>query len=257
MFQKKNMAAPVWNEYFDICSFHTNFRSQASIQTLCRFLQETAGNHARNLGVPIESLQSQGMTWMLSRYHLKIHRSPRLWERIKVETWPSQGIGFYVVRDFNMFDAEDQRLASASSIWLIIELARKTPRRIPDYIVDMQVKDRERALYDPFDTIWRPQEVQVEKRFAVRHSDIDANQHVNNVSYVEWAVETIPDTLWQSHEIRELEVSFRAEALAGDVVISQSGQCEEAGQQVVTHRIIRESDHVELFLARTRWMSID
>jgi hypothetical protein len=42
----------------------------------------------------------------------------------------------------------------------------------------------------------------------------------------------------------------------GDVVISQSGQTVEQGQQVFTHRIIRESDGVELFLARTRWSEI-
>ena len=79
------------------------------------------------------------------------------------------------------------------------------------------------------------------------------NQHVNNVSYVEWALETAADELWQTAELAELEVSFRAEALRGDTVISQSEQTGDAGRRVVTHRVLRERDNAELFLARTQW----
>jgi acyl-ACP thioesterase len=220
---------------------------------LCRFLQESAGNHAQDLGVSIDTLLSQGITWILSRFHIKIHRCPRWRERIRIETWPSNAMGCYVFRDFKIFNDQDELLISASSIWLIIDVKRRVPLRIPEHIVEMRVTDRERALSDSFDTIWRPEQVSLEKRFSVRCSDLDLNQHVNNVSYVEWAVETVPDNIWQTHQITEIEVSFRAEGLYGNVVISQSGQTEEDGQPLFTHRIIRESDGAELFLARTRW----
>ena len=221
--------------------------------TLCRFLQETAANHANALGVGIHDLQAQGITWMFSRFHVIAHRYPAWQERVRVETWPSHAIGFYVLRDFLFFDEQNQPIVSASSIWLIIDLQRKTPLRIPDHILAMQVNDRPRAIDDKFDLLWRPQQSQIEKRFSVRHADIDMNQHVNNVSYVEWALETAADELWQTAELAELEVSFRAEALRGDTVISQSEQTGDAGRRVVTHRVLRERDKAELFLARTRW----
>ncbi|GAK52768.1 acyl-ACP thioesterase [Candidatus Moduliflexus flocculans] len=247
------MPTPIWNEWFQIHSYQTDFRSKATIQTLCRFLQETAGNHARDLGFSVESLQQQGLTWMLSRFHVQIERYPAWQERVRVETWPAQAIGFYGIRDFFYFDEQDRLLAKASSIWLIIELARKTPIRLPDNILGVHKTDRPRAIDDRFDTLWRPSQGQIEKRFDVRHSDIDLNQHVNNVSYVEWAVETISDDLWRSAELTELEVSFRAEALTGDTIISQSEQTADNDRQTVLHRVLRASDKLELFLARTRW----
>jgi medium-chain acyl-[acyl-carrier-protein] hydrolase len=248
------MATAIWEESFTIRSFTIDFKKRASIQTLCNFLQETAGNHVRDLGISIESLNSQGLTWILSRFHIRVHRYPLWREHIRIETWPSDVYSFYALRDFNIFDEENLLLVSASTLWLILDIKTRHPIRIPDHIVAMRVTDRERALHDPFDTIWRPQQVTMKKRFSVRLSDLDMNQHVNNVRYVEWAVETVPQEIWQTHKLMEIEVSFRAECVYGDMVISQSDQSEEDGQQVFTHRIVRESDQQELFLARTKWI---
>ena len=250
------MAHAVWQEWFELRTDQINFRGQASIQSLCRLFQESAGNHARDLGVPLETLFAQGMTWILSRFHIKIHRCPCVGERLRVVTWPSGALGFYVVRDFQIFNDADECLVSSSSIWLILDLKRRTPLRIPDYIVAMQVNERERALVDRFDTIWRPQTVTLEKRFAVRCSDLDLNQHVNNVSYVEWAVESVPETMWRTHHIVEIEVSFRAETFYGETVVCQTEQTTEEEAPLCIHRIYRETDGVELFLARTRWQPV-
>ncbi len=251
------MAEMVWKEEFEIRSYDVDFRRQASIEMLCRLFQETAGNHVRELGIGIETLISQGITWVLSRFHIRVHQYPQWRERIRIETWPSDAYSFFAFRDFQVFNQQNQLLVSSSSLWLILDLKTRRPLRIPDHIIAMnKMKERERALVDKFDTIWRPQQVTLEKRFTVRGSDIDLNQHVNNVSYVEWAVETVPQEIWQTHQITEIEVSFREETMYGDVVISQSGQTAEQGQQVFIHRIIRESDGVELFLAKTRWSEI-
>ena len=33
----------------------------------------------------------------------------------------------------------------------------------------------------------------------MRRSDLDVVNHVNNTRYVGWAVESVPDTVWESH----------------------------------------------------------
>lgn len=247
------MATVIWEEFFNIRSFTIDFKKRASIQTLCNFLQETAGNHVQDLGISIETLNSQGLTWILSRFHIRVQRYPFWRERIRIETWASDAYSFYALRDFQIFDEENLVIVSASSLWLILDLKTRHPIRIPDDIVAMRVTDWARAVDDPFDTIWRPQQITIEKRFSVRLSDLDMNQHVNNVRYVEWSVETVPQEIWQTYRLTEIEVSYRAECVYGDVVISQSDQSEEDGQQVFIHRIVRESDQQELFLARTKW----
>lgn len=246
------MPEKIWTESFSIRSFVMDAKKRASIQALCSFLQEAAGNHVDALGIGIETLVAQGMTWILSRFHIKIQRYPLWRETVRIETWESKAYSFYAIRDSVMLDNQNQCLVTASSLWLILDIHSRHPLRIPEHIVAMQA-DRDRALVDSFDALWRPKTVTFEKRFAVRLSDLDMNQHVNNVRYVEWAVEAVPYDIWDTHQMTEIEVSFRAEGVYGDVILSQSEQTEEAGQQVFIHRIVREANGQELFLARSRW----
>lgn len=247
------MAEKVWKECFDIRSFEMDFRRRASIQVLCGFFQETAGNHVDDLGIGIETLIAQGVTWILSRFHVQVLRYPLWKERIRIETWASDVYSFNALREYQVFDAQDQVIAAASSLWLILDINSRHPVRMPEHMLAMKFKERGRAVADPFDTIWRPTQVDCEKRFAVRMSDLDLNQHVNNVRYVVWSVETVPQEIWETHQLSEIEVSFRAECVYGDVIVSQSGHTQDAEQHVFIHRLLRESNGQELFLARTRW----
>jgi acyl-ACP thioesterase len=48
--------------------------------------------------------------------------------------------------------------------------------------------------------------------------DLDVNFHVNNVSYVKWALDVVPLETYRSHGLAAVEVSFRAEIQPGDAV---------------------------------------
>ena len=124
------MSENIWKETFDIRSFEIDFKKRASIQVLCSFFQETAGNHVQDMGIGIESLIEQGMTWILSRFHIQIQRYPLWRERIRIETWPSDAYSFYAFRDFEVFDEQDHKMVSASSLWLILDLKTHHPLQI-------------------------------------------------------------------------------------------------------------------------------
>ncbi|KAK8524994.1 hypothetical protein V6N13_015989 [Hibiscus sabdariffa] len=42
-------------------------------------------------------------------------------------------------------------------------------------------------------------------------NDLDVNQHVNNVKYIEWILEGVPSTIKKSHELSHIEIEFREE----------------------------------------------
>lgn len=62
------------------------------------------------------------------------------------------------------------------------------------------------------------QKVDAEKQFQVRSSDLDMNQHVNNTVYLEWMLETLPETLQQC--VFEVDIVFTKECLYGDNIRS-------------------------------------
>jgi len=83
----------------------------------------------------------------------------------------------------------------------------------------------------------------------VLRSDLDSNHHVNNAIYAGWALETVPDEI-AAGTLSELEISFRAEVLYGEAVLSR---CVVTGPGLCLHQIINKKDNRELARLRTRW----
>ena len=105
-----------------------------------------------------------------------------------METW-SRGIaGFRGYREYRIFSGEEC-VVSCSSLWIYIDLETKTPTRLPEEIV-ATFPILESAPFSPeLDRFGRnAPESSRAKTVAVslRYSDIDANRHVNNASYLEF-----------------------------------------------------------------------
>jgi acyl-ACP thioesterase len=239
---------------FSIRSYEINSYGKLSIIGLCNYLQEIAGNHARKLGVSVDILFKQKMTWVLARLHIRMNSYPNWRDEIKIETWPSDAYGRYAVRDFLIFDSRGALIGDATTSWMLISFATNKPITMPDFIHNIKIPNRERAINDPFEKIPLLEKLDIEKKFYVRLSDLDINQHVNNVNYIEWAVETIPIDIWQNFRLAELEISFRAESKYGDRIISQTQRIKKDQQQIFLHRLLRESDQRDVALLKTNWI---
>ena len=123
---------------------------------------------------------------------------------------------------------------------------------MPDFLLKIPLPDRERAIEDSFPKLPQPVKPDIEKHFDVRLHDLDINQHVNNVKYIEWALESIPLNIWNAKMISSLEITFRSETRYGESVTVQT----ENRNDCFIHRIISEKDQRSLALLRTRWGDI-
>jgi fatty acyl-ACP thioesterase B len=86
----------------------------------------------------------------------------------------------------------------------------------------------------------------------VRYSDLDINQHVNNVTFVEWVIESTPSTILNAAVLTELEINFLAEAFHNDQIIATCAP-EGLDNTIYHHSLTRQRDGRELARARTKW----
>ena len=66
------MEPNIWRQNFTIRSYEVDCHNRLSILSMFSFMQETAGKHADALGVSIHQLQTENLTWLLSRLKIKI-----------------------------------------------------------------------------------------------------------------------------------------------------------------------------------------
>jgi acyl-ACP thioesterase len=224
-----------------------------TLPTLCNYLQESAGNHAGSFGVATDQLLEAGRAWVLARLQVEVERFPAWREDVTVETWPSALDRLYAQRDFLVSDADDVTIGRATSQWFVMNVERRRPTRPPASLLDFDYPDRPHALAPDRTPLGSLEVTDHERAFSVRRSDLDLNQHVNNVRYVEWALEAAPDELTATHRPHRLDVQFRAESLYGDTICSACGSDPEEEAPALLHRVSREGDDRVLALARTGW----
>jgi medium-chain acyl-[acyl-carrier-protein] hydrolase len=132
---------------------------------------------------------------------------------------------------------------------MIVDLKTQKPIVMPEFMDEIRLPDRQRAIEDNFPKMKLPKKPNSERKFDVRLSDLDINQHVNNVKYIEWALETVPLDIWRTKVLSELEISFRAETKYGEGIIIQS----EQDDGIYIHHVTSENDQRDLALLKTTW----
>jgi acyl-ACP thioesterase len=249
------MADPIdsWTETFRVRSYDVAPHGRAAIQALCNYFQEAAGNHAEELGFSRGAMLERGTAWVLMRLRIAVDRYPEWHHTVTVETWPSGVDGMYATREFVLRDADGDPLARGTSAWAVIDVERRRPTRLPEALQDIDTPDRPRPI--AFDNRRVPtlDRVERERRFDVRFSDLDLNQHANNVRYIEWALEAAPESVLLHQQPADIDIQFRAETTFGQAVVTQ---LQEDGDRF-RHRVQRAGDNRVVAEAMTRWAPAD
>jgi acyl-ACP thioesterase len=252
----------IWEQRYSIRSYEVDSRGNLSMASVFNFMQDAASNHAGQLGISLEQLLTEGRAWVLSRLLIKIDAYPRWKDDIRIFTWPSGIQGLFALRDFELKDTSDRSLGAGLTAWLIIDSRKRRPVRMHPYADRLNPMEGVHVLEDKLEKLPRIQAADTEQGFRVGYRDLDLNQHVNSVRYIEWALESIPQTVMDTRILSILEITFMAEAFLGDRVLATGQSIEGLGEGLgegmglaFYHNILRETDGQELARLRTVWRS--
>lgn len=239
------------DERFCVRSYESGVTNRVSLATLCNYMQESAGLSADRMGWGIQKLQSEGLTWMLSRLYVKVSRYVPWGTELTVRTWPSGMKGrLLATRCFQAADGSGGEVLQAYSEWLYVDMGSQKIVRLPDGFAGLVPEGTPSVVFNDLGgkSVKLPG-VTASAEVRVRQSDLDFNDHVNNVHYVEWMLEALPGRSGPS----EIDIAFRSAAKAGDVLVSECF-CEGAKS---FHQIRRLSDGQVLASAAMAWGGLE
>lgn len=238
---------------FQVRTYETDTLGRLQVPILCQLLQEAATAHAAVLGVAVETLIENGVAWVLSRLRLEVDRWPSADEEVVVATWPEAASRLFTERRFEVFDDSERRIAAASTLWLVLDLERRRPVRLPAFVTERLHECELGSEPRHFAELVEPDPADREVAFTVRRADLDLAEHVNNTSYVTWAIEAVPDEVWSAAELAELEIQFLSECHRGQTALSRSQTIARFNGTEVLHQLVRSENNVEVARARTVW----
>ncbi|MFC2124505.1 acyl-[acyl-carrier-protein] thioesterase [Bacteroidota bacterium] len=243
----------IWVEEFTISHHYVNPKGLASLHGISYFLMEGAIGHAAYRSLGYEEMSRKNQSWVLTRQGIIIHKHLRLGDEIRLETWVHLTTESFSVRDFHIIDTEGDIAIEARTSWMIMDLTSRRPVRIDREGIERLPHHYDR-LNTPIDLVKIPEleNQENEHTFRVVYSDLDMNQHVNNISYVRWFMDRFE---WQFHKEHLLEyftINYIAEALFGDALTIILEQSKE-DDNVYLLKIVRLSDNKEIARCLTKW----
>ncbi len=202
----------LYTRNFFVHSYETDTNLKLSIASIMRYFEDVAFLQSEGLNIGMDYYNAQNVGWVIYKWKINIHRYPKFKDTVKVVTDPYAFNGFYATRHYFIYDENEELICDAVAEWLFIDTIRRRPKKVLDimyekYGLTTDCKDR----FVHLEKLPNAQKDDYKKSFHVRQSDIDVNGHVNNIKYVEWALETLPPELKQGKELVQLKTMYSKE----------------------------------------------
>ena len=200
-----------WKDRYLVHSYEMDQQSRMSIISAVNFFQESAWRNAEALGLGFMELAAKNRFWVLSRLYVEMYHYPLWGDNLQLETWPKGMESLFAMRDFRIKSVDGKELLGAgTTAWLIIDGTTHRLQRIEQICVDMPCYPQN-AVEHQFRKIALAETMTSQTCIVAGYMDVDVNRHVNNVCYLNWAVNYLPlekDRL----TIRSAEINFLSEA---------------------------------------------
>lgn len=240
--------------------FHyADWRGRLLVKALCDLFNDVANMQTIRLGFDVPTLNAMGLTWMLHRMHIRVRRMPKQGEMIRLDTWPTKVDRLFALRDFRMTTLAGEELVAASSGWMVIDMERRRPVRLPALVTDVMSACGmvEPQLSFSLDAKLVPTVYQNSRDFVATYDNIDFNKHVTQATYVRWLTNALPYSFLKAHEIREIELIYEHEIMPDSEVHSENAMEERDGKVIVFHRLQNVGrDKIHAY-ARSVWAPVN
>ncbi|XP_052887536.1 oleoyl-acyl carrier protein thioesterase 1, chloroplastic-like isoform X1 [Gossypium arboreum] len=250
-----------YKEKFIIRGFEVGINKIATIETIANLLQEVGSNHAQSVGFSTDgfgttpTMRKLHLIWVTARMHIEVYKYPAWRDVIEIETWSQNEGRIGTRRDWILNEvATGEVIGRATSKWVMMNQDTRRMQKVSDdvkeeYLVfcprepryafsfDLEIVSYHLCDAHVYRLAFSEKNNKSLKRIAkledpVRYSklglkprraDLDMNQHVNNVTYIGWVLESIPKEIIDTHELQAITLFYRRECQQYDVVDSLTG----------------------------------
>ena len=240
----------VLEKAYKINSLFINTNKKLGLFGLLQLLEEIASEHALKLGFGYESYNEKGFFWVLVRQKLCMDYWPKLNDTITIKTWTKPVLGSYAIREYKIM-MNNKTIGACSSTWMILDSITRKPKKIENAI-DLFKPCTDYALDFTAKKISLPKDMVSTKTFEVRISDLDMNNHVNNIKYTQWILDSIPFKYHKSLGVKTFEINFAIETFLEDniEIFSTINTLEPSTNNTLYFKGTRVKDYKTVFTAK-------
>lgn len=176
-------------------------------RAILNFMQDVAGAHAESLHDGLNDKEIIKTAWIILNWKLEVLKRPKYNEELEISTWVSNIDKYFLLREFEV-KCKKKIIARASSRWVLTDTNNSRLTKIPDETIK-KYKANGNNIFKIEDKIREPENLKLMYEETVGRTKIDTNNHLNNIYYLDLAVESLPEEVYEKEELNNIEIIYK------------------------------------------------
>ncbi len=203
---------------FTVQPFDDDYTGRLSWSVFGKHVLACAEKHAGARGFDRLTLNGHRFLWVLSRMVFEMDTWPKLGEEYTISTWIRRYYRYFTDRCFDIRNSEGTVIGHVFTIWAMIDETTRKPQVLEElfgHTFDPYIETERPCNVQPFSRVRVEDSYSLHKR-STYYSDIDENNHVNSIRYIEFILDTFPKQKFSTHQVGRLEIAYNSESYCGD-----------------------------------------
>ena len=182
-------------------------------------LEDIAEMHSASIGYGVADIDKTNYSWAILNWKVKFISRPKYGDIITIKTWARHHTKLYCYRDFEVINSQGETIALITSKWVLIDVAKGRVSKVEDEFVN-KYKPESKSVFKiiELEKMQEPNHYQNILDYKIRKSEIDVNNHVNNLCYVDIALEAFPGNTNEFNSCTEFEILYKHQIKLDDKI---------------------------------------
>lgn len=191
-------------EYLDV-----DKNNMLTNSAIINIMQDTAGGHSESIHDGLNYKERIGTAWILLNWKLEVLHRPKYKDILIINTWVRKLEKCFSYREFEVF-CNGKLVARAESKWVIINAITGKITKIPSELIEKYEPNEIKVFNDELnEKMYEPKNLILTYETTIGRTKIDTNNHLNNVYYLDFAIESLPEEVYENEELNHIEIMYK------------------------------------------------
>ena len=201
---------------------------EISNKSILEIFENIGGYHSDIIGYGVLDIPNTNRSWVLLEWQLQVIKRPKYGEKLKAKTWARKCSKFFTHRDFEIYNEKNEKCIIGTSKWTWVDCVTGKMAKI-DSNIDVKYGAEEKHVFpeEEIEKIEEPMEYINIKTYTVAKRDIDINNHMHNIYYLDLAEEALPEDVYNLKPYNNLRITYKRGIKLGETVSIKYGKIDE------------------------------
>ena len=178
-------------------------------RAIINLMQNVAGEHANINGDGLKDQEKTGFAWLILNWKIQVFARPHYEEELEIKTWVNKMELCCSWREFEIY-CNNTLVAKGESRWVLTNTKNSKIIKIPEEIIKKYAQKPDKVFEDELkEKISEPKELELTYEETIGRTKLDTNNHLNNLYYLDLAVESLPEDIYETTEFNKVEIMYK------------------------------------------------